>query len=157
MPLHKDEVAEPQTNGSAAPMLLTREQILAVDDLQTEIVNVPEWGGSVMVRGLTGKERDAFERSMVILKTGKQEKDAKPDVDFVNFRAKLVAHTVIDENGELLFKEVDVTKLGQKSGKALDRVFDVAQRLSGMTDDDVKELTDGLKDVPSADSGSVSH
>lgn len=157
MPQVDPELPQTQTNGVAGPMLLTRDQILSVDDLQTEIVNVPEWGGSLMVRGLTGKERDAFERSIVILKTGKKDKDAPPDVDFVNFRAKLVARTVVDEHGTLLFRESDIPALGQKSGKALDRVFEVSQRLSGMSDEDVKDLTSDLKDAPSADSGSVSH
>ena len=44
---------------------LTRNEILAVDDLQTQKVDVPEWGGSVYVRGLTGSERDALEASIV--------------------------------------------------------------------------------------------
>ena len=45
-------------------MGLTRDQILAVSDIQTEEVHVPEWGGTVLVRGLTGAERDEFEAGM---------------------------------------------------------------------------------------------
>ena len=46
--------------------LLTKEQMLAADDIKSERVEVPEWGGDVMVRGLTGTQRDAWEASMSV-------------------------------------------------------------------------------------------
>ena len=46
-------------------MYLTRDAILQATDLTFEDVAVPEWGGVVRVRGLTGTERDAFEASVV--------------------------------------------------------------------------------------------
>ena len=42
-------------------MVLSKEQILQADDLKTETVEVPEWGGDVLLRELRGRERDAFE------------------------------------------------------------------------------------------------
>ena len=36
--------------------LLSKEQILKSDDLKSEIVAVPEWGGDVKVRVMTGTE-----------------------------------------------------------------------------------------------------
>ena len=45
--------------------LLSKTAILTANDLQTEDVEVPEWGGAVRVRSFTGRERDAFESSMV--------------------------------------------------------------------------------------------
>ena len=45
--------------------LLFKTAILAAQDLQTEDVEVPEWGGAVRVRSFTGRERDAFQASMV--------------------------------------------------------------------------------------------
>ncbi len=145
----KSEAAAP-TNGSDMAMILTREDILSAPDLQQETVAVPEWGGSVFVRGLDGMQRDSFERSMVDIKG----KDSV--VNYANFRGKMVARSVVDENGKRVFKDSDAENLGKKSGKALGRVFDVAQRLSGMSDEDVEELTAALKDDPSADSGSAS-
>ena len=38
--------------------------------------------------------------------------------------------------------------------QALDRVFDVARRLSGLSDDDVEELAEGFGNAPSEDSTS---
>ena len=51
---------------SGVPMtLLSKSAILCANDLQTEAVEVPEWGDPVRLRSFTGRERDAFEASMV--------------------------------------------------------------------------------------------
>ena len=46
-------------------MLLTRDKILSADDIRSERVKVPEWGGEVIVREMTGAERDEWEGSVV--------------------------------------------------------------------------------------------
>ncbi|ASU81502.1 hypothetical protein CDO52_00720 [Nocardiopsis gilva YIM 90087] len=115
--------------------LLSRDAILTVDDRRTEDVAVPEWGGTVRVRSLTGKERDAFEASLVDKKTGQASKLA-------NARARMVAMTVVDERGNRMFSLDDISALGDKSAAALNRVFDVARRLCGMSDDDLAELVE---------------
>lgn len=108
-------------------MALTREQIFAASDLKTEIVDVPEWGGSVIVRTMTGTDRDAFEGTLVTA-----AEDGKRSADLSNMRAKLVAMTVVDDNGDRVFSAEDVAAIGQKSASAIDQVFKVAQRLNGM-------------------------
>ncbi len=45
--------------------LLPRDLIDGADDLPVEDVEVPEWGGAVRLRTLTGSERDGFEASVV--------------------------------------------------------------------------------------------
>ena len=114
--------------------LLNREAILQAQDLPTERVPVPEWGGEVIVRGLTGAERDRFEQSIVETRG----KDTR--VNLRNIRAKLVTLCVVDEEGKRLFKDDDVELLGRKSAVALNRIFEVAQRLSGLRPEDVEEL-----------------
>lgn len=125
--------------------LLSREAILAYDDSQSEDVEVPEWGGAVRVVGLTGVERDRFEASVV----GNGKK-----MQLSNLRARLVAMCVVDESGERLFGTADVGALGNKSAAALERVFSAAQRLSGLSEDDVAELTEDLDDAPNGSSTS---
>ena len=115
--------------------ILSKSDIIAAQDLQTQEVPVPEWGGSVRVRSLTGTERDAFETCLVKVVDGKRV----PDMD--NLRAKLLAATLVDENGTPLFSVADVgdlSDLGSKSAAALDRIFGVAQRLNGMAADSVE-------------------
>jgi len=130
--------------------LLSKTAILCANDLQTEDVEVPEWGGVVRVRSFTGRERDAFEASMV----RGEGKDRK--VDLTNMRARLVGLTVIDEGGQRLFTDDEVDLLGAKSGAALDRVFAIAQKLNGLSGADVEELTKNSSGVPSAVSTSDS-
>ena len=130
--------------------LLSKTAILAAQDLQTEDVEVPEWGGAVRVRSFTGRERDAFEASMV----RGEGRDRK--VDLTNMRARLVGLTVIDETGQRLFTDEEVDLLGAKSGAALDRVFAVAQKLNGLSGTDVEELAKNSSGVPSAVSTSAS-
>ena len=113
---------------------LTRDAILKAHDLPTEDVEVPEWGGVVRVRGLTGAERDAFEQSIV------EQRGKNTRMNLRNIRAKLVALTVVDEEGNRVFSDEDAEALGKKSAAALDRVFAAAQRLSGLRPEDVEEL-----------------
>lgn len=110
---------------------LTRDMILGQSDLKTEDVNIPEWGGTVTVKAMTGKERDMFEASLSV--SGK--------VNLENIRAKLVALTLIDKKtGAQLFSFADIEALGNKSAAGLDRAFTVSQRLSKITEKDVDEL-----------------
>ena len=124
--------------------LLSKTAILAAQDLQTEDVEVPEWGGAVRVRSFTGRERDAFEASMV-RGDGRDRR-----VDLTNMRARLVGLTVIDESGQRLFTDEEADLLGAKSGAALDRVFAIAQKLNGLSGADVEEFSKNSNGVPSA-------
>jgi hypothetical protein len=127
---------------------LTKDQILGAQDIQREEVQVPEWGGMVLVQGLDGAQRDAFEESMI------KGKGKNATVNLANLRAKLVARSVVDEDGKRVFDDAEITSLAKKSAAALDRVFTVAQRLSGINQDDVDELTKNSETAPSEDSGS---
>ena len=114
--------------------MLTREQILKKADTQVKTVKVPEWGGDVRVRGMTGEERDAFEGSIVTIKDGKSEVDTK------NIRAKLIVQCVVDEKGERMFSVADIKALGKKSAKALQRVFEVAGDLCGLSEGVIEKI-----------------
>lgn len=120
-------------------MALNRDAILGVSDLQTEKVDVPEWGGEVIVRGLTGEERDAFEASRRQVRNAGTPK-AEVVLVLDNTRASLLVKCLIDEHGERLFTDRDAPALGQKNGAVLDRLFDVASRLSGMSDDEAEAI-----------------
>lgn len=114
--------------------MLTRKDILEFNDLITEEVGIPEWGGSVFVRTMTTRERDAFECDSV----SEQGGDVQTNMD--NLRAKLCVRCVVDEEGVRVFGDKDADLLGEKSAAAVDRIFDVAQKLNGMSPDDIEEL-----------------
>lgn len=128
--------------------LLTKDQILGAQDLSFEDVAVPEWGGTVRVKMLTGAERDAFEASTII-RRGK-----RVDVNMVNVRARLVSLTVVDEKGGRLFSEGDVEALAKKSSAALNRVFEAARVLNGLTEEAAGEAEENFP--PGQNVGSIS-
>ncbi len=126
---------------------LSRDAILAANDVQFEDVPVPEWGGTVRVKAMTGRERDALEASMIV------GKGKNANVNLNNLRAKLVARSIVDENGARVFSDEDIAALGAKSAAALTRVYEVAQHLSGITQEDVDELTKNSETAPSDEDG----
>jgi len=116
-------------------MALTRDQILQANDIEIREVYIPEWKDSVFVRGMTGKERDSYEASIV------KQRGNNTEINFKNARAKLVALCTVDEQGNRIFNDTDVALLAEKSAKALDRIFTVARELSGISAEDMNELT----------------
>ncbi len=132
--------------------LLTRNEILDADDLTYEDVDVPEWGGRVRVKSMTGLERDSYEKSVMVMRNGEAQ------VDPENIRAKLVARCLIGPDGRRLFHDdsAEFKALGGKSAEALDRVFTVCQRLSGIRKEDVDELTGNFTETATGDSPSNS-
>lgn len=114
-------------------MSLTKEQILNANDLPVEEVEVPQWGGSVFVRTMTASERDTLEGEQIAArKSGNTE--------FADIRARIGARCIVDADGKRLFSETEIGLLGQKSSAALDLIFEAAQRLNGMSDEDIEEL-----------------
>lgn len=130
--------------------MLGREEILAANDAKTEIVPVPEWGGSVRIKALNGKERDDYEESVMI-----RGKKGSYEINPRRLRAKLVAVSLVDEKGAGLFTEDDVEGLAAKSAAALDRVFKAAQRLSGLGEEQIEEAKESLKDAQNDASASA--
>jgi hypothetical protein len=121
--------------------LLSKSDILNADDRKTERVEVPEWGGSVLVRSLSGAERDKFESDSVDQKTGKTKTE--------NFRARLLSLCIVDEDGKRLFESRgDIAMLGNKSVAALQRVFNKCQELNGFSEEDIEELTEDFDEDP---------
>jgi hypothetical protein len=128
--------------------LLSKEDILGADDIVVEKVEVSEWGGHIFVKGMTGTQRDAFEASI------NQQRGKSRSMNMQNIRARLAAQTICDDAGVRVFNNKEVKALGEKSAAALDRVFSVAMRLSGITDEDVEELTEEMEENPSENSAS---
>lgn len=113
---------------------LTRADLLKAIGLPRRIVPVPELGGDVIIQGMSGAQRDAWESSLV------EGKGKRRRMNTANIRAKLVAQCAVDEAGERLFSDADAETLGHTRVDVLNRLFAVAQELSGVTDEDVDEL-----------------
>lgn len=109
---------------------LNRDQILEAPDAKREEVQVPEWGGTVLIASMTGTARDAWEQSLV---------DKGGKVRMENVRARLVAYTAVDEHGNRIFTDADIEALGRKSAAALERCVKVAQKLNRLTEADMED------------------
>ena len=114
--------------------MLDKKSILKNNKLKTQVVNVPEWGGDIIVSELTGTARDAWESDIISMS------DDGGKINGINTRAKLIVISVVDEEGNLIFDEEDIEEVGNLSATALNRVFTVASKLSALTAADMKEL-----------------
>lgn len=113
-------------------------------------IRVPEWGGDVCIRSLYGEERDAFEETIV------RRRGTDVQTNTKHLRARFIAWTVVeDEGGALMFSEDDIPSLSKQPARVLDRIFAVAQALSGMSDDDVDQLAGNYSAGQNGDSGSL--
>lgn len=129
-------------------MTSLRDLILAADDIPSEDVPVPEWGVTVQVRGLSGADRDAYEARMAAAR----QSGGNLETAMRNFRSRFLVKCLYDpSSGERVFADDDANRLGKKAGAVVDRLFDVARRLSGM-DDGAVEAAEGNSDA--APSGS---
>lgn len=140
-------MVEPEPDGEDTResfAVLSRDQILGALDLGIERVHVPEWGGVVCVRPLSGTERDAFE---TMIRGGDGHTDLR------NFRARFAAMVICDESGARMFSDADVAVLGAKSSIALSRVLDAGMRLNALRDDDIDDIAGNSASVQSDASG----
>lgn len=129
---------------------LTRDELLAATNVPIERVDLPELGtdAHVYVRGMSGKERDAFEISLA-----KGPRGQRRNLD--NFRARLTVLCVVDQDGTRLYQSGDAELVGNIRVDVLAKIVAVAQRLSGITEADADELGKNSGD-PVASAGSSS-
>jgi len=111
---------------------LSRDEILARDDLSFADVDVPEWGGTVRVRMLRAVDR----ARLIAALAGHSDKKNAPN-DWIE---RMVVACAVDESGNPLFTEKDMPELGKKSSKALQRIFDKADELNTVTPNSMEQL-----------------
>lgn len=105
---------------------LTAKEIREAQDVETRVVDIPEWGGAIRLKMLTGEEAVEFSES---IKEGDR-----------SGAARIVARSAVDENGKRLFSDDDIDVLKHKSLKALLRAQKVAMEMNGLTEE-VKKIT----------------
>lgn len=103
---------------------LNRGDILKAFDRDRELVDVPEWGGSVYVQAMSAYERAEFIEEVSLAKD-------KPVTSAVVL-TKLLALCVADEDGVRIFSDQDREALGTRSILVLDRLANIALRINGL-------------------------
>ena len=132
--------------------LLNFDDIVASQDKEYQDVDVPEWGGTVRIATMSGEDRDRWELSMMQADDS-SERGFKLNFDAYS-RVRLVAMCLVDNDFNRIFttqKEMDA--LAKKSGKVMDLLYDVAQRVNGITESDIDDLEKNSVSVQNGDSG----
>lgn len=124
-------------------MALSKAAILAATDVKVSApIPVPEWGGDVYMKVLSGKDRDQFEDSISEKKTRRTQE-------------MLLALTLSDEKGSRLFEEKDIEALAEKSSLVLTRLFEEAWKFNGFDSKTGDKLGEGSPDGQSDGSTSA--
>lgn len=114
--------------------ILTFDAIMAAPDCPEESVTVPQWGGSVIVKGITKAKQKELNKAATVMKPGPDGKGvAEVDTDKLDLlllAAGLKAPAITFEQA---------AEFGAKSAGAVDAVLKVILRLSGMTKEAVDE------------------
>ncbi len=103
--------------------MLSRDQILASDDVKSAIVDVPEWPdqdgkpGQLRVRSLTAADR---------IRIGAIK------LDGIDPRIAWIVASAVDLDGKPLFGADDIPVLMQKSVAAIDRIYKTVAALNGL-------------------------
>lgn len=114
---------------------LQLDEILNASDIPEAEVEIPEWGGSVKVRGLTKAKQEHLRKSAMI--GGK--------IDEEKLQLLLIVHCVVDP----VIEEGHIEQLRQKSAQAINRLALKIAELCGFTEGAHKEAR---KDFLSGDS-----
>jgi hypothetical protein len=121
--------AKKRKPNGAAPVLLDRAAILDAEDLTTERVAMPEWGGDVLVRALPLADVGEFEAV-----------SGDEDASNVEVMTRMVALCACDADGNRLFTLDDATALARKARGPMMRLATAAMRVNALTAGDVEEL-----------------
>jgi hypothetical protein len=112
-------------------MPLTRDQIDKASDANIITVDCPQLGGSVCIRLMSVGDRDSYE-----LKLLEAEGKAIPD-----FRSELLARTLCDEKGELLYPgQEGVAALKRRSSDVMHKLWHAALKHNALTEEEIKKL-----------------
>lgn len=121
---------------------LSKDMITSAEDMKTVEYDVPEWGGTALLRVMSGADLDKFE---LILQDPEKQKDG-------GVRARLVGSCLVDEKGKRLFSDAEVYQLGKKNGAVLTRVFRKCIEINKIDEAEVEEAAedfDATHDEPS--------
>lgn len=98
---------------------LTAAEILAAADIRYEVVDIPEWGGRVRLRTLTGDE------SVKFTETVEKNKGKSGGA------ALIISLAAVDDDGKAIFTEDQVKALQAKSLRPLNVLQKVIMKMNG--------------------------
>jgi len=123
--------------------MLTKDDIREAQDIETDTVEVPEWGGTVTVRGLSAVERGKLDNFGAAARRG--------EADMSDLHVQTIILGTVNEDGEPFFDDDDAEWLRDKSGAAVSRISERIWDMSGISEEDVE---DAVKNSETTENGS---
>jgi hypothetical protein len=120
-------------------LILSKDEILSKLHRRIETVHVEEFGGDVLFREMSIRERSDFNKRVFA------EVDDKTTP--LNFVVALVATTLCDEQGNRLFTEEDVENLRDQSELNLLVLVEHAKRVNGLGKPAIEEAEKNLEPI----------
>lgn len=122
-----------------------RDHILQCDDVQKEIVEIPQWNTKISIHGMSGAARTQMIQNAA---------DNDGVMNFAKMMPDIVIMCTFDpDTDEQVFDESDREALMLKSGAALDLIVNTAMRISGLLEGAVdkagKDFSNALADASS--------
>lgn len=113
-------------------MTITRDTLLTPIAIQRERVDLPEFGEGewVWVHGLTARELNIHRSQLMKADYSGVSREAAS-----RQRERLAIRSMRDEHGGRILTDIDMEALGKWPSSILERIFDVANRLNGVTDE----------------------
>lgn len=117
-----------------------RSKSLEADDIEEELLPIPQWDVEFLIKGMSGEDRAKF------LKRSSRG----GEVDLERFYPELVIATCFDPAtpNVRVFEPADRSALGKKSGAVLEKIATVALRLSGMGPTAIATAVESLDEAP---------
>lgn len=128
--------------------LLSKSQVLGAEDYKTMLVYVPEWGGEIRIRGLSGAEFAKLQACNQAMQKGVVANGGS--------NALAVALGAIDERGMALFTEPEAAALGKKNAGLLMYIADMIWELTGCSEVAQEAIAKKSNRTPTSDSGTSS-
>ena len=98
--------------------MLTKEQILSITDKAVKEIEIPEWNGSVFIRGMTIEDVEYCQ-------------SLKDDPKTLE---KMIVRFVSDAEGNLLFTAKDIPAMKKKSIQAFRRIVNEIKAFNSLDD-----------------------
>ena len=117
---------------------LSRDDILNAQDFRTDEVDVPEWGGTVLVRELSAPEM--LKVRLRVFEEEDEEGESRINLaEYAENIPAMISWCVVDERGMSILSIDDVNRLSAKSVRPANRIIAKLMKLSRLAENEGKD------------------
>ena len=151
-PEEKPEKKVESEEKAPKPAMLTVETVSKAQDIKEQELELKEWEGSLIVRGMSSIVHEQLTSSCTEGPIGNRQ------FNMVGYQAKVAILCSYDgfakDGGKPIFEKKHLTMLMEKASGPVAAIANLAHELSGIGKDAVKKALENLEKTPSAGSRS---